>query len=453
MRFRFVGLLSPLLVAGMAGAQSLTARTDSVMKAAEKEGFSGIVRIEKGGAVVLEKGYGLAIRQPAVPFAPATVVQIGSNTKDFTAVAILQLLERGKLSLRDPLGKFFPSAAADKRDITLFQLMKHRAGFPLGLGGDFERVSRKQLIDSAMKFKLLFTPGERESYSNTGYSLLAAIIEKISGTSYDMYVRDNILAPLGLVHTGFILPKFKPSELAHGYRRDGEDAGNILDKPHAADGPYWNLRGNGGMVSTVGDMHAFYKELFEGSKLLKPETREIMFKANEPVGLAGSDLVNFFIYERDPIANTEMILASNDAAHRAPDVRRPLAVVLGLPTGAAGSAPIAKPNGKPPAAEVAAVINQFVAALNSGDNKTLLTFITDHFDNAAGGPMPEERVERIGGVHQNLGEITVNGMFDGGEGPVQVLVKTENEGPGTLIIDIDRSAPYRIKRMGVQIGG
>jgi hypothetical protein len=332
--------------------------------------------------------------------------------------------------------------------------MKHRAGFPLGLGGDFDSVNREQLIANAMKFKLLFKPGEKESYSNTGYSLLAAVIEKLSGKSYDLYVRDNIVNPLGLRHTGFLLPKFKPSELAHGYERGGRDAGSIINKPHAADGPYWNLRGNGGMVSTVGDMHTFYKAVFETDKLLKPATREIMFKTNEPIGLAGSDLVNFFLYERDPIARVEIILASNDADHRAPMVRTPLAIVLGLPTGAGGGGgPVAKPNGKAPVPQVAAIIKDFVAALNSGDNKSLLAFITDHFANGPSDPKPEDRMARIGSVHQNLGDISIEGMYDTGEGPVQVVIKTKNEGAATLIVDIDRASPYRIKRMGLQIGG
>lgn len=78
----------------------------------------------------------------------------------------------------------------------------------------------------------------------------------------------------------------------------------MLSKPHGSDGPWWNLRGNGGMLSTVADMHAFYKALFETDKLLKPATRALRFDPNEPVALAGSDLVNFFIYERDPATRT-----------------------------------------------------------------------------------------------------------------------------------------------------
>jgi CubicO group peptidase (beta-lactamase class C family) len=158
----------------MVRAQNLGTRLDSAMRAAEQRGFSGVVRVEKDGAVLLKKGYGLANRAERIPFSPATVVQIGSNTKDFTAVAILRLRREGRLSLTDSLGKYFPSAPSDKRNITVAQLMDHRAGFPLGLGGDFEPVGRQALIDSAMHYQLLFAPGTRESYSNTGYSLLAA---------------------------------------------------------------------------------------------------------------------------------------------------------------------------------------------------------------------------------------------------------------------------------------
>src|SRR5207237_707820 len=192
---------------------------------------------------------------------PASVVQIGSNTKDLTLVALLQFAERGLLDLDDTLGTFFIGAPADKRGITLRQIIRHRAGFPLALGGDFEASSREQLVERAMRAPLLFTPGSQERYSNPGYALLAAIIEQKSGQTYDEYVRDHILAPLGLHDTGFLLPRFDTTRLAHGYARD-RDMGTMLAKPHAADGPYWNLRGNGGMLSTGHDMAALSKALF-----------------------------------------------------------------------------------------------------------------------------------------------------------------------------------------------
>ena len=151
---------------------------------------------------------------------------------------------------------------------------------------------------------LAFIPGAREQYSNTGYAILAAVIEKVSGVTYDEFVRDNILKPLGLKETGLLFPGFDPKRLAHGYR-DGEDQGTMISKPHASDGPYWNLRGNGGMLSTLGDMHTFYTALFETDKLLKPATRNL---ASTPMSRSDSPdptSSTYFVYERLPGATSK----------------------------------------------------------------------------------------------------------------------------------------------------
>src|SRR5207253_7413267 len=151
-------------------------------------------------------------------------------------VSILQLLERGRLTLDDSLPKYFANVPVDKRGITIRHLLLHGGGFDQHLGGDWEVVSRDQEITRALSAPLLFAPGTDRKYSNIGFSLLAAIIEMVSDKSYDEYVRDNVLAPLGLRETGLLLPRFDPRRVAHGYR-DGTDAGTFLDRPHASDGP------------------------------------------------------------------------------------------------------------------------------------------------------------------------------------------------------------------------
>ena len=155
-------LTMSMLTAPMARGQAIAAQLDSAMKVAERAGFSGVVRIEREGSTLLEKGYGLANREQKIPFTAATVVQIGSNTKDFTAVAILQLQERGKLTMGDSLVRYFPGAPADKRAITIGQLMNHRAGFPIGVRGDFEPLERVSFIERAMKTPLRFAPGTQD---------------------------------------------------------------------------------------------------------------------------------------------------------------------------------------------------------------------------------------------------------------------------------------------------
>jgi CubicO group peptidase (beta-lactamase class C family) len=452
---RFAALTAVVaFVALAAQAAAQQPALDSALRGLEAMGFNGVVRVEQGGKVLLEKGYGLANRGEKIPFSPSTVVQIGSNTKDLTVVALLQLHERGKLNIHDSLSKYFPTAPADKRNITLWQLVTHVAGFPIGFGGDFESVTRDQLVNAALARRLEFPPGTGERYSNTGYSLLAAIIEQVSGDTYDEYVRDNILDPLGLKNTGFLLPRFEASRLAHGYR-SGEDVGTLLSKPHAADGPYWNLRGNGGMLSTVGDMHAFYKALFESSTLLTPATRALRFNPDEPIGLAGSDLVSSFLYDRLPGRGVEIIIATNSSEFRFPAVRAAIGAVLSLPSPHGGPvvdvAP--RPTAKAPSTPVATLLTDFVSAINSGDGTKLTTFIAEHFIIEPGTPAAEQRAQRLVGMHQNLGELRVSGLDQRDDGSVEITVVSAKEGRATLKVSVDAGPPPRIKAMQVMVGG
>lgn len=447
---RFVPLA--LVVALALPARAQRAALDSALRSLEAKGFSGVVRVDRGGTTLLEKGYGLANRADKTPFSPSTVVQIGSNTKDFTVVALLQLYERGKLGINDSLSKYFPTAPADKRNISLWQLVKHVAGFPIGLGGDFEAMTRDQLVKAAFERPLNFAPGAGEQYSNTGYALLAAVIEQVSGRTFDEYVRDNILEPLGLHNTGLLLPHFETSRLAHGYR-NGEDVGTMLSKPHAADGAYWNLRGNGGMLSTVDDMYAFYKALFESNKLLMPETRALRFNPNEPNGLAGSDLVSSFLYERLPDRGVEITIASNSPDVRFMVVRNAVAGVLGIPL--LGSGPVATSatpaNTKAPAPATATLLNDFVAALNSGDVATLTKFVGDHFVIEPGTPTAAQRAQRFSGLHQNLGTLTVSGLNQVDDESVEIFVTSANEGRTTLKVGV--GAGPKITSLQVMVGG
>jgi CubicO group peptidase (beta-lactamase class C family) len=452
-----------LLLAVPLQSQPLAVRVDSIFRAAEAGGFSGVVRLEMGGALILEKGYGLANRRQKIPYGPATVVQIGSNTKDFTAVAILQLVERGYLTLDDPISRFFPWAQGEKSSITVRQLLDHRAGFPLGLGGDFDPLERQQFIDSALSVKLLFKPGEQRSYSNTGYGLLAAIIERLSAKSYDEYVRDNILRPIGLRNTGLHLPSFPTIRLAHGYRADGEDAGTMVSKPHLPDGPYWNLRGNGGMLSTLSDMHRFYRALFETDSLIRPETRALRFNPREPIALAGSDLVSMFLYERDPARGMEVIVASNSQDYKVPRVMSEVRklpefsgpIVSGGPAQQVVTGidrPRATRPGDAPPARIASIVNELVTAFNGGDEATLRAFVQARFLLEPGGPTVVERSERLARLARELGSIRVVSMVAVANGPVEVSVTTAKDGPALLILDFDPAPPHRIRRFGVQAG-
>jgi CubicO group peptidase (beta-lactamase class C family) len=435
-------------------ATSLGTQLDSALRAATQRGFSGVVRVERAGTLLLRKGYGLANRERRIPFSDATVVQIGSNTKDFTLVALLRLQQRGRLSLRDSLGKYFPSAPADKRGITLQQLVDHRGGFPIGIGGDFEPMTRDQLIARALSTPLRAQPGTREMYSNVGYALLAAVIEQITRRSYDAQVRDDLFVPLGLENTGYLLPRFDPDRVSHGYER-GVDQGNILLKPHAPDGLYWNLRGNGGMFSTVEDMHVFYRALFDGERLLPRDARNGRFDPTEPVGLAGSDLVHFFLFERLPRERIEIIIATNSAEAPAPMIRDVIAPLLGLPPagGRGGDAPASPPPGaKEPAAAVAALIRDVLATVNGADSAAVARLATDRFVQE-GAPPISQRLERLRGMHERLGMLTLKAMWLDADGGVNVAATSAKEGALTFIFDVTAEVPPRVRTMKVMLGG
>jgi CubicO group peptidase (beta-lactamase class C family) len=233
-------------------------------------GYSGSALVARGGRVLLHKGYGLADRARSRPYTAETLFDVASISKQFTAAAILKLEMEGKLRVEDPLGRFFPAAPADKAAITLHQLLTHTSGLRDTFGEEYEPVTRQELLRRVFESRLLGPPGRRYRYSNGGYSVLAAVVEAASGQSYDDYLRGRLFAPAGMRHTGFRLKAADLALLAHGYTAEG-DWGTPLDHPWAADGPYWNLRGNGGILSSTGDFYRWHLALAGDAVLARPQ--------------------------------------------------------------------------------------------------------------------------------------------------------------------------------------
>lgn len=437
----------------------LGARLDSSLSKAAKEGFSGVALVEKDGDVILRKGYGLANRARKIPMTPATVVQIGSNTKDFTAVAIMQLAERGRLSLDDSIGKFFRAVPSDKSGITIRQILTHRAGLPEYGGGDFAAVTRDEEIRHALDAPLKFEPGKGRAYSNVGFSLLGAIIEQLSRKSYDEYVRDEILKPIGLRETGFLLPRYDDRRLAHGYRGD-EDRGTMISKPHAPDGPYWNLRANGGMLSTVSEMYRFYEALY-GTPLLKPATREFLFPAGQPIALAGSDMVSSFLYTREPRDGVTIIVASNSSTMSADRARDRLAPLLGLET---NDRPVREvetggPQGQTAGATLSELpdtpagrrVRSYLASYNSGDTAAMRPFIRDSVIQAPNDKRSlDERLQGYLRIHDDLGTLKLVGVVSSTPTRIVAQMVGDHGGQVTMTFDIEGVAPYRLRGIRVE---
>lgn len=189
----------------------IAAKADEYLRAAvEHDQFTGAVLIARDGKPVFSRGYGKANYELDVPNTPDTVFQIASLTKQFTAAAILQLQERGKLKVGDPVCKYVDDCPAAWRPITLRHLLTHTSGIKnfSSLPGWDEDIGRRtyrpyELVDLFRNLPLEFAPGERFKYSNSGYVLLGLVIERASGKRYGEFLHENIFAPLGMTRTVF----------------------------------------------------------------------------------------------------------------------------------------------------------------------------------------------------------------------------------------------------------
>lgn len=241
--------------------------------------FSGAILVAKDGKPIFRKGFGLANREWGVAVTPETVFRLGSVTKQFTAAAILQLAEQGKLGLDDPISKHYPSAPAAWAPITLRHLLVHTSGIPsyTAIPGFFGNPSRndrtpEEIIALTRDKPLEFVPGTKFAYDNTGYVLLGYVIEKVSGQTYQAYLRDHILAPAGLKASGYDVSEEILPRRAAGYALSGAEIHNAaylsMTLPHAA----------GSLYSTVDDLLAWDQALHAG-KVLKPASVTAMFTA------------------------------------------------------------------------------------------------------------------------------------------------------------------------------
>jgi CubicO group peptidase (beta-lactamase class C family) len=238
------------------------ARVDAYLSRLTNYGFSGAVLIAKDGQVVLKRGYGLANRETGLPYTVDMVSCTGSVTKQFTGAAIMKLEMMGKLNTADLISKYLPGVPADKEGITIHQLLTHTAGFSGDLGGmDEEPITREALLAKVLAAPLVAKPGEHFEYSNEGFSLAAMIVERVSGQSYETFLREQLFLPSGMKDTGYLAPNWPLERLPIGYREDGRPWGRVYKNGWLPDGPGWYLRGNGGIQSTLDDLYRWHLAL------------------------------------------------------------------------------------------------------------------------------------------------------------------------------------------------
>ena len=220
----FLLLVSTLIHSSLNAQQAaqptrLFSKIDSYLTAGTKNGFSGAIAVVKNGKTILNKGYGIANKETNTLNNPNTIFDIGSNTKQFTATAILKLAELGKLKLTDSLSTYFENLPVDKQPITIHQLLTHSAGFVDAIGRDFTKISEEDFFAKLFSSTLIAKPGEKYSYSNVGYSTLGKIIELTSGQSYEVFINEHLFIPAGMQQTGYLLPKWNLKQISRSYNR------------------------------------------------------------------------------------------------------------------------------------------------------------------------------------------------------------------------------------------
>ena len=264
------------------------ARMDQVVQSYVSNGtFAGSVLVARGSDVIVSKGYGLANVEWNVPSSPSTRFKVASITKQFTAAAILLLEERGRLKIDDLVKTHLPEAPATWDRITLFHLLTHTAGFP-GL----PPTGRQALVESAdgtvagfvtalMQRPLESQPGERFNYTNSGYFVLGHLIQKLTGKSYETFLRENIFTPLGMKDSGLDSP-------AVISRRAGSytvTPNGLVNASQASDRIVPNTAA--GLYSTTEDLLRWQNGLYGGKVISKASLQKMTtpFKGDYGLGV------------------------------------------------------------------------------------------------------------------------------------------------------------------------
>lgn len=257
--------------------KQLTAEFDKMLSEKFKPGETGCAAlVAKNGQIIYQKAFGMANLELNVPMQPDMVFRIGSITKQFTAVAILQLMEQGKLSLQDDITKFIPDYPTQAYTITIEHLLTHTSGIKsyTGIPEIMKNIRMdmkpEELIAQFKNQPMEFAPGTKWNYNNSGFFLLGYIIEKVTGKTYAEYIQENFFTPLGMTSSCYGSDTKIIRNRAYGYQPGDDGVVNSdycsMTQPYSA----------GSIMSTVGDLFKWHQAV-HSYKLVKKETIDKAF--------------------------------------------------------------------------------------------------------------------------------------------------------------------------------
>jgi CubicO group peptidase (beta-lactamase class C family) len=281
-----------------------------LVKLTAEKNFSGGLLIIKNNKKIFCKGYGWADKERKIPFTPGTLASMGSITKAFTAAAIMKLVEQDKLSINDQLIKFFPTVPGDKANITIYQLLTHSAGFHEFLqndGGDFEIINTKDFLKKVFSEPLAFKPGEKAVYTNVGMSVLAIIIEQVSGLDYEQFLKKNLFEPIGIKNIGYCYPLSPNDTIAIGYQYGVIWGTHQQHYAQVGGGPYWNLKGNGGLEASLNDIYLWANAINNHTSLSDSTIQKMFAPQVAEEGYNGKSFFGYGCNISQSRRNTKMI--------------------------------------------------------------------------------------------------------------------------------------------------
>ena len=319
-----------LLISSLAHVQTLppdeTTKVDKIFAQWNKPDSPGCaLGVYKDGQIVYKRGYGMANLNDDVPITPATVFHVASMSKQFTAASILLLAQQGKLSLDDDVHKYIPELPNFGEPITLRNLLHHTSGIRdqwslLGLAGwrySQDLITDDDVMSVLVRQKALnFKPGDKYMYSNSGFTLLAIIVKRVSGMSFREFTTANIFQPLGMTHTHF---RDDHEEVikhdALGYEQDGKD------KPFRMDLTNFDTAGATSLHTTVEDLQLwdenFYHPRVGGPALIQQMLERGKLNSGEQQDYASGLVIG--TYKGLPIVDH----AGADAGYRSDMIRFP----------------------------------------------------------------------------------------------------------------------------------
>jgi CubicO group peptidase (beta-lactamase class C family) len=261
-----------LMTASNTFAQQNMQKIDALVKKYYDYGqFNGSILVAENGRVIYKKGFGMANMEWNIPNQPDTKFRIASITKQFTAALVLQLVEEGRIKLDGKITDYLTDYRKDTGEkVTIHQLLNHTSGIP-----DYKDVSSNpyspaDFVKKHVSGNLEFEPGTKYKYNNGGYSILGAIIEKVTGKSYEAVLQARILAPAGMTNSGYADNRALLEKQASSYEKT--PAGYVIAPYIDMSIPY----AAGSMYSTVEDLYKWDQALFEG-KILSADSKKLMF--------------------------------------------------------------------------------------------------------------------------------------------------------------------------------